>query len=263
MSWRAAEVTISLSRIIKSHAAHTEESKGRTIKIRAYDHGGASGISAASAETMPFQEEVEQARTEAASIIEAARAEAAAVFQDIEQARTEWEQTEKPELVQEAAAKGYEEGLKQGRMDGRNEYKEAIGEAVQVIDAAKEDYGRHLENAEQTILDLSIAVAEKILGKTIEEDGSFLALVKRAVKEAREYKEVQLHVHPDQYPEVLAHKDELYALFPKDVDFYVYPDTDLNPYNCFIDSANGKIDAAIDSQLTEIKAKLAALLEGE
>lgn len=53
------------------------------------------------------------------------------------------------------------------------------------------------------------------------------------------------------------------ALFPKELDFYIYPDEELSEMDCIIESANGRIDASIDSQLEEIKNKLIELLESE
>jgi flagellar assembly protein FliH len=68
-------------------------------------------------------------------------------------------------------------------------------------------------------------------------------------------------VNPSRYSFLLSRKDELIALFPREVDFYIYPDEDLLEEACLIESANGRIDASVDSQLDEIKNKLIDLLE--
>ena len=58
-----------------------------------------------------------------------------------------------------------------------------------------------------------------------------------------------------------------YSLFfaqgGKDIDFYIYPDDELEETSCIIESENGRIDASVDSQLEEIKIKLFEMLESE
>ena len=51
--------------------------------------------------------------------------------------------------------------------------------------------------------------------KLNESEAGFLAIAKRALKEARESREMQLHVHPCHYEFLLARKDELTASFLK------------------------------------------------
>ncbi|MGM9956219.1 MAG: FliH/SctL family protein, partial [Peribacillus sp.] len=122
----------------------------------------------------------------------------------------------------------------------------------------------HLESSESVILDIALNVAKKIIGQQLEaKEETFLSLVKGAIKEAREYREVQVHIHPSRYQSILSHKDEMIAIFPKEAELYIYPDDELDESSCIIESENGRIDASVDSQLLEIKAKLSELLEGE
>lgn len=87
-----------------------------------------------------------------------------------------------------------------------------------------------------------------------------LSIVKNVLKEAAGYKEVDLHIHPGQYAFVMDNKEELDALFPNDTKCYVYPDDSLKPYQVYIESGSGRIDASIDIQLSELKAKLLELI---
>jgi len=136
--------------------------------------------------------------------------------------------------------------------------------AKQTVTSSKSDYQRTIEQSEPTILEIGLKVAERILGEHL--DGTsehFISIVKRALKEAREYREVQLHVNPLHYEFLLSQKEDLLKIFPKETEVYIYPDGELSQNSCIIESANGRIDASVDQQLLEIKAKLFELLESE
>lgn len=92
---------------------------------------------------------------------------------------------------------------------------------------------------------------------------SFVGLVKKAIKEAKDSQEIQVHVNPIYYEFLMKEKQELETVFPKKVQLYIYPDAGLNEDACFIESENGRIDASISSQLTELKEKLLDLFDGE
>ena len=62
---------------------------------------------------------------------------------------------------------------------------------------------------------------------------------------------------------LLSKKEELLSIFPQDTNLVIYPDSDLSEDSCLIESPSGRIDARIDTQLTEIKMNLIEFLEGE
>ena len=108
---------------------------------------------------------------------------------------------------------------------GYSEMAETLSFAQGIVDLSKQDYAKTIESAEPVILELAIKVAERIIGSKLNENNeTFLSIVKRTIKEARDNREVQLHVHPAQYPFILSQKEELAAIFPKNTDFYIYPD---------------------------------------
>lgn len=204
-----------------------------------------------------------QAEQEAQKIRSRALEEANPIREQILKEQQAWEH-EKQILAEEARAIGYERGLEEGRERGYDEYRQLIQSARDTVEASKLDYFNHLDSAEKVILELGVKVAGKILGKKVsynEED--FLFLVKRALKNAKDNKNIQLHIHPGHYQFLLGQKDELIAIFPKEIDFYIFPDDDLAKDSCIIESENGRIDACVDSQLEEIKLKLVELLESD
>lgn len=260
LSLPAAEGMILLSRIIKSHFAKTEENSGKTIEIRNYHYQSPGKEQAEKQVTSDLI--VEDARREAHRIEEEAKQKAQKIYQDIEQAKSYWEQTEKHQYIQAGYDDGFLKGSDTGRSQGLAEYTHSIEMAKGIVETSKMDYLDKLAKAEETILDLGIKVAGKIIGLQLDKsEEAFVSIVKRAIKEARDYSEVELHIHPEHYQSILSQKEELQAIFPKEINIYIYPDSDLEVNSCIIESGNGRIDASVDSQLAEIRRKLAELMD--
>ena len=73
-------------------------------------------------------------------------------------------------------------------------------------------------------------------------------------------REVKVYVALQQFHHVQQERAELRAMFPLDVQLYIYPEEELEPFQCFIESNQGRIDVSIDTQLGEMKKKLSLLL---
>ena len=72
-----------------------------------------------------------------------------------------------------------------------------------------------LMSQERVILELAMRTAERIIGQTLEDDEeSYLSVVKRALKEAREMKEIKLYVSLDYFELVSDNRSELASIFP-------------------------------------------------
>ncbi|AMM92459.1 hypothetical protein UP17_07780 [Peribacillus simplex] len=251
-----------MSRIIKSQQAHQEKSKKIAIKVRTFDflqnEKADEGINLQHFQSDQFQRDAKQ---EAERVLLDAKQKAQAIAAEIQQDREHWEHQEKVMFIEQAQKEGYQQGVEDGFQKGYNEIAGDIAFAKEVVESSKKDYRQHIESSETVILNLAVKIAEKIIGHQLEKDEeSFLSIVKRAIKEARDYREVQLHIHLVQYQSILSHKEELIAIFPKDTELYIFPDDEIEENSCIIESENGRIDASVNSQLQEIKVKLTELL---
>lgn len=254
---------ILLSRLIKSQYTSTVPAEKKVISIRMLEASNQQDVPQAFTHTEDERRRIlNEAAIEADNIMSKAIEEAEQVRQQIHLEKNEWEQ-QRPLLAEESRQLGFEEGYQEGRNQGYEEYRQTILFAQETVDASKRDYQNHIDSSEKVILDLGVKVAGKILGKKLAAEEGFLPLVKRALKNARDYKDIQLHVHPNRYQELLSQKEELIAIFPKEIIFYIFPDDELEETACIIESENGRIDASVDSQLEEIKNKLFEMLESE
>ncbi|HET7658313.1 MAG TPA: flagellar assembly protein FliH [Bacillales bacterium] len=204
---------------------------------------------------------LQKAEIDAKNIRKQAEQEAERIRKDLDN-RLEQAKKEMEEAFASAKSQGYQEGYQLGMQEGEKAYETLIKEARQIIDSAKKDRQERLEQTEYDILNLSTALAEKVIGTVLpENDSRWLDMVKKAVSEVKEHEEVRLIVHHKWFDFMMMHKKELRSLLKNSAEFYIYPESSLDEFSCIIEFPNGRIDAGVDSQLTEIKKKLSAKLE--
>lgn len=253
---------ILLSRIFKHYQSPHAVQEKKTISIRPIKK---KSLSQYEEENEQLSEQAQSvildAKAKAEQIISMANDEASNIKEAIKSEKAAWNE-EKQLLMQEAEKKGFEVGRQEGIAQGYSEMEEAIAQAKSVIETAKEHYDEKLISAEGVILQLGMKTAEKIIGLNLtDDDEKFTSVVKAVLKEVRENEDIQIHVHPYYYDLIAGQYDELLNIFPKETSLYIYPNDELAETDCFIETENGRIDASIDSQLSEIKRKLFELLE--
>lgn len=253
-----------LSKIIKSRTGVQSEIKAKVIEIK--DISCLQPVEEID-ETDPLEQEkkliLEKFQQQAHEIIQRAEQEALLIKNQTLEEKQAWNE-EKALLIEEAKAIGFQQGLTEGQQQGFAQYNGQLDMVNQMTADLKGEYVRYIESAEKVILDLGMKVAERILHETIEEQPEkFLNIVKEALKEVKEHREVHILVHPTQYSFVIQCKDELDAIFPSNQQCYVYADDELSEFQCLIETSHGRVDASVDSQLTELKVKLMEFVEGE
>jgi flagellar assembly protein FliH len=259
----AGEETISLSRLIKSQWASSSKENQKVISIKTMQFHTEQDQDTVIHYDRQMEAVLTKAQMEAEQRIQEASLHAQSIREQISFDKDAWEQ-EKKKLIEQANREGFSQGFTEGKDQGYKEYQEALSFAKEVVQLSKKDYQQQIDSAEKTILSIGIKVAERIIGQKLEENESvFLSIVKRSLKEARDYHEVQLHVNPVHYGFILSQKEDLLAIFPNEGDLYIYPNEELSNESCIIESDNGRIDASVDSQLEEIKRRLSELLESE
>lgn len=257
---------ILLSRIIKSPWIEQVAKDNKTIKIIPFltERLNEEVVVDVPVNQVDVDVIYQKANDEAELIKSNARKQAEEIKLGIENERDHWHEVERRRLEEEAKELGYNEGYSVGMEQGFAQVHDQIEQAKKIVLQSKEDYKSFLDSSEKTILELSVQIAEKIINHQVQaSEETFLNVVKKAIKEARDHQEVQLRVHPKEYENLLIHKDELQGIFPKETNLYIFPDDELSETSCIIESTSGRIDASIDSQLQEIKNKLLELLEGE
>lgn len=212
-----------------------------------------------------IHEDALQKQQQAEAIIAEAEKKAEQLLIDanatIEQRQQDWEK-EKQSLIELTKKQAYEDGYEEGKKKALNDYENMIAKASDIIELSNKDYEQKVEQSEETILQLGIKAAEKILHKELEENPkNFTSIIKSVLEEVKQLEHVAIYVHPDQYQEVLEQKHELQYIMDHHANLSIYPKNNINTYQCYVESSFGRVDASIDSQLEELRLKLSILLE--
>lgn len=258
---------ILLSRLIKSYSTISKDKEERVIKLQPLFSIETDVDESPETINLKLIDEakrlLQEAKERAEQIILGAQANLQETNDTITKLKNEWDQ-EKLNLTEIARDEGYQAGFLQGEKDANEQYSKILQVAKLTVEKSKHDFIEQVEQSEEVILRLGIKVAEKVLKAKIDENKEvFLQIVKHAIKEVKDYTDINVIVHPSMYELVLSQKDELRALLNSENNLFIYPNEELKESDCVIESSFGRIDASIDSQLAELKAKLLELLQEE
>lgn len=130
-------------------------------------------------------------------------------------------------------------------------------EAQAVLNEAYQAKDQIIQEAEPFLVELSSAIAEKIIDRQLTEDTDLmLDLIKKNLSRKREQGVITLCVAPSQFSFVQAAREELSFAIDSQAELKILPDASVKDRGCVIRSAYGSVDARIDTQLTEIKKEL-------
>ncbi|MHA6484401.1 FliH/SctL family protein [Paenibacillus sp. strain BS8-2] len=169
------------------------------------------------------------------------------------------------ELAFESSRKeGYEHGYTQGSTDAQEHLQSSwelkISEAANALKGAYAMREQIIQEAEPFLVELSVAIAEKIIGKQLSTSPDMaIELIKKSLSRRREQGVITLCVSPAQLAFVQAAREELHAAIDSQAELQILPDSSVKDSGCVIRSAYGSIDARIDTQLSEIKRELIQL----
>lgn len=257
-----------LSRVIKSHNTIPATEQSKTISIKKLFQQDVSPVEEVETDyeqskqrsAAEIEEEIEQKLAQAESQAQRTVAEADDYAQQVRHAfETERQQAEQQlqEAFEEARQQGYNAGFSEGQEVGRQTYVELIADAQKIIASSQTDYARTIESAEPVMVELAVALAQRILGTKLEENpDNWSALLKQVMLEVREHENVKIYVHPHWYTQTLQQKAELEQLLSHTEQLYIYPDSGLPENGCVVESKYGRIDATLDQQLEQLKVQL-------
>lgn len=158
---------------------------------------------------------------------------------------------------QEGYELGYSEGAAQSERELRELWDQKLTEASEVLKTAYQMREQIIKEAEPFLVELSCAIAEKIIGQqlTLAPEMS-IELIRKSLARRREQGVITLCVAPGQLAFVQAAREELHFSIDSQAELQILPDSTVKDNGCVIRSSFGSIDARIDTQLAEIKREL-------
>lgn len=200
----------------------------------------------------------------AESQVKAASDEAEQLLAEARQQIEAWwsERREQDEhLVEAVKSEAFNEGFEEGRVQAEQTLKikidEMMSEASAVLQQAYIEKERIIQEAEPFLVELSCAIAEKIIDRQLELKPEYsVELIKKSLSRKREQGVLTLCVSPSQFAFVQAAREELSLVIDSQAELQILPDASVQDRGCVIRSSFGSVDARIDTQLSEIKKEL-------
>jgi flagellar assembly protein FliH len=264
----------SLSNVIKS-SSYISLDDARTIRAHVH-HLQANSREADMTESEPVEDEqLTQAKQLGEQILRDAEAQAELLIQqareEIERRNAEAEQSietwwqqrreQDDEFIAQARStgfeQGYNEGLEQAEIRILEQYSDMIEEARNIVGSAHGMKEQLIQEAEPFLLDLSCAIAAKIIGRQLSVTPEWsLQLIQDLLQRRRDRGLITLCVAPAMFEYVQNNREELLLALDSQAELQILPDSTVSDHGCVIRSSFGSIDGRIDSQLQEIKAAL-------
>ncbi|MBO9598049.1 MAG: flagellar assembly protein FliH [Cohnella sp.] len=173
------------------------------------------------------------------------------------------------QVTEEARLSGLEQGFREGAMQAetavREQYHDTLKEAQAVLEQAYELKQRIILEAEPFLIELSTAIAEKIIDRQLTIDPEWIVkMTQDVLARRREKGTITLCVAPAHFAYLQDAREEFLLSIDSQAELQIIPDASVTDHGCVVRSAFGSIDARIDTQLTEIKAALRQIaLRGE
>ncbi|GIP33066.1 flagellar assembly protein FliH [Paenibacillus sp. J2TS4] len=208
------------------------------------------------------EEQIRQAMEEAHQVKEQAKQELDSWWQ--EQRRLDLEERERSQA--QGFQEGYDTGVQQAKEDISKQYENTMAEARTILEQAYETKRQIIRDAEPFLIELSCAIAEKIVQQQLTVSPEWvLAMTKEMLARKRERGTITLCVAPQSFAYLQGARDELKLVVDSQAELEIVPDSSVQDQGCVVRSEFGSIDARIETQLAEIKNALlevAAAQEG-
>ncbi|GGD68393.1 FliH/SctL family protein [Paenibacillus nasutitermitis] len=168
------------------------------------------------------------------------------------------------ELMEQIRRDGFQQGHEEGRQNAEQEvraqWETMLTEARSILDSAYQTKEQIIQESEPFLVELSAAIAEKIINRqlTVSPEWS-LDLIRKSLERRREQGVIILCISPNQLTFVQAAREELSLVIDSQAELQIVPDVSVKDFGCVIRSSFGSIDARIDTQLSEIKRELIQL----
>lgn len=154
------------------------------------------------------------------------------------------------------------EGIRDGEAKLRKELEQSLEAERTAVTRAVQEFARerqqYYQRIEAEVVQLSLAIARKILHRESQVDPLLLAgVVRVALQNMAQGSTVRMRVHSDR---LAAWQQHFESANPGGVRIDVVPDDSLDGYRCILETELGSSDIGLESQLKEIEKGFLDLL---
>ena len=198
---------------------------------------------------------LEDARIHAEVLRQEAQAEHDRLIQEAQQEIEALRENARQEGRREGYEAGHEDGSRKVREEMAGMIQEANAKAEKTLQDAKEATQDYVRQAEQDVVSVVMSVVDKILPQHfIDVPQVVLPVVREAIEQVKDQKELIVHVPPDSYDLVLMAREEFRSILTYgDAILSVKSDDSLKPGDCLIETPNGSVDARLATRMQLLK----------
>jgi flagellar assembly protein FliH len=161
---------------------------------------------------------------------------------------------------QEARQAGWEAGYAEGRQAAETEISEALATVQSLAQAAVTAKDKFLNDNQNMIGQLAVAIAKKIIGKELVVNQRAISdIVGKAIETANVHGACCIRVNPQDYDILRPLWDAIPSMQHPDQKWQLVADKRVNRGGCLIEVSGGVIDAQLETQLNQVSTAFEAL----
>jgi flagellar biosynthesis/type III secretory pathway protein FliH len=163
----------------------------------------------------------------------------------------------------EARSAGQALGFQEGIQRGIEEQRESILRLAQIAQRAHTDAREYARVLERQIVQLALAVAQKVIEREVEADPTIvLDVVQSAINEVQDATSVHVRVHPEDYGLIEPHWHSI-GRNSLGEPIILVADERVEPGGCLIETSIGHVDGQISTRFKQVANLFGSLLDGE
>jgi flagellar assembly protein FliH len=156
-------------------------------------------------------------------------------------------------LERDAFVKGYAQGERAGLEAGGKRIDAVLRRLGETIDELAGLRRQIVQQSEQQLVQLALALAKRIVRRELATDDELLAALARvALERLGEARPATIRLHPEDFGRTTAGRLDQWAA----AHVTVVADPNVNRGGCLVESPFGFVDASVDAQLQELAAAL-------
>ena len=164
---------------------------------------------------------------------------------------------------EDAYMSGFKEGEKAGIESGKNRLEPVLASFHKSLLELAKQKEKLLISAERQVIDLAMAVAERIIGHEIGTNHeAIISIVKEALKKIVDHESIKIRINPSDL-QVVENARPQFSEFVDNLDKIIFEgDKTILNGGCVIETTLGEIDGRIEKQLEAIDEIFKSELEG-
>jgi len=164
---------------------------------------------------------------------------------------------EKEQQLAAARQEGYDRGFAEGRALQKRESLPPLNALTELIKEINQWKEKLYSGAEEEMLGLILAIAEKIIHEEVRTNKRvILAVLREAVKHVMDKDGMKVRLNPQDFRFIVDMKADILQELNGGKNILFEEDAGIKPGGTVLETLSGEIDARLENQLTEIKAAL-------